>query len=74
MSDETDTAARYRERAERLRRIADDKTAREIRNHLLSLADTYERLATTLEDIDATNFAIETGAALAISSDRRSRP
>ena len=53
MSDEIDTAARYRETAERLRRIADDKTAREIRNQMLTLADDYERLATMLEDIDA---------------------
>jgi hypothetical protein len=41
------------------RQIASDKTAFEIRNQLLSLAEDYERLAAMLEDIDATNIAIE---------------
>ena len=59
MSDEIDTATCYRQRAEGLRQIASDKTAFEIRNQLLSLAEDYEHLAAMLEDIDATNVAIE---------------
>ena len=57
MGDEIDTATRYRERANNLRSIARDKTASEIRVALLKLADDYERLATILEDIAASNDA-----------------
>jgi len=59
MSDEIDTAARYRQRAKGLRQIASDKSALGIRNQLLTLAEDYERLASMLEDIDATNVAMK---------------
>ena len=66
MSDETDTASRYRQRAKGLRDTASNKSARGIRDQLLAIADTYERLAGELEAIDATNVAIEQAAALAM--------
>jgi hypothetical protein len=52
MSDDIDTAARYRQRAKGLRSIASDETTREIRNQLLTIAKDYERLAAMLEDIE----------------------
>jgi len=64
MSDDLETAARYRERAEGLRNIASDTTNFAIRNHLLSIAERYDRLAAMLEDIDATNVAMERAAAM----------
>ena len=64
MSDDLETAARYRERAEGLRNLASDKTNLGIRNHLLSIAEQYDRLAAMLEDIDATNVAMERAAAM----------
>ena len=59
MSDDLDTAARYRQRAEGLRNLASDKTAFAICDQLLSIAEQYDRLAAMLEDIDATNVAME---------------
>jgi len=59
MGDELDTATRYRDRADNLRSIARDKAASEIRGQLLKLADDYERLASTLVDIAASNYARE---------------
>ena len=41
---------RYRERAESLRAMAGDFTAREWRDILLRLADSYEELASTTEE------------------------
>lgn len=59
ISDEIDTAARYRQRAEGLRQIASDRSPLGIRNHLLTVAEEYERQASLLEDIDATNVAMK---------------
>jgi hypothetical protein len=59
MSADLDTAARYRKRAVRLRNIARDKTAFEIRRHLVQIADDYEHLAAILEEVDVTNAAIK---------------
>lgn len=55
MSTELDTAKRYRQPAEELRTIAADKLARENRPALLQLAVDYDRMAKTMETIDATN-------------------
>ena len=59
MSEDIDTAARYRQRAKGLRNIANDKTAFAIRDPLIRIADDYERLAIMLEDIDATNVTLK---------------
>ena len=58
MSEELDTAQRYRQRAEELRTIAADDKARANRTALLKIAADYERMADTLEAIDQTNRAI----------------
>ena len=59
MSADLETASRYRKRAVGLRNIASDKAASEIRNQLLQIADDYERLAAILDDVDATDAALE---------------
>jgi hypothetical protein len=43
-------AARYRESAERLRRIAEDQPSDLKRRRFTDLAEQYERLASSLED------------------------
>ena len=53
MADINGTAARYRQRAEQRRVLADAKGSTEIREQLLDLAVVYERLAQEVEDIDA---------------------
>ena len=58
MSDELDTAARYRLHAEELRTIAADREALQNRKILLNLADDYERMAETMLKIDKTNKAM----------------
>ena len=45
-----DRVKRYRERAERLRGMADDFTAQEWQEILLRLADSYEELADATQD------------------------
>ena len=59
MSADLETASRYRKRAVGLRSIARDKTALEIRDQLLQIAEDYERLAAILDDVDATNATME---------------
>ena len=59
MSADLDTAIRYRKRAVGLRNIASDKTAFAIRDQLLQIAEDYERLAAILDEVDATNSAME---------------
>ena len=58
VSDELDTAARYRQHAEELRVIGDDKEARANRKALRQLAADYEQMADTMEAIDKTNKAM----------------
>jgi hypothetical protein len=58
MSEELDTARRYRQRAEELKIIADDETVHQTRLTLQRIAADYERMAETLEAIDRTNRAI----------------
>ena len=58
MSEELDTAARYRQRAEELRTIAREESSAETRSTLSQIAADYERMAETLEAIDRTNKAI----------------
>ena len=58
MSEELDTAKRYRLRAEELKIIAEDEGAQRTRLTLRQIADDYERMAETLEAIDRTNRAI----------------
>ena len=64
MSYDLDTAARYRQRANGLRNLASDKNNFAIRSHLFSIAEQYDCLAAMLEDIDATNVAMERAAAI----------
>jgi hypothetical protein len=59
MSVDLETAIRYRKRAVGLRNIAGDKTALAIRDQLLQIAEDYERLAAILDEVDATNSAME---------------
>lgn len=58
MSEELDTANRYRQRAEELRIIAEDERAQQTRLTLNQIAADYERMAETLEAIDRTNRAM----------------
>lgn len=58
MSEELDTAKRYRLRAEELKIIADDESGLQTRLTLRKIAEDYERMAETLEAIDRTNRAI----------------
>jgi hypothetical protein len=58
MSEDLETAKRYRQHAEELRIIADHKTSAEIRTTLLNIAHDYERMATSLESIERTTRAI----------------
>jgi len=55
MSEELETAQRYRERAQELRIAAADKQHAFIRDNLLSIAETYDQVARTLENIDKSN-------------------
>jgi hypothetical protein len=52
MSEDRETATRYRQHAEELRVIAVHKTSAEIRGTLLSIADDYDRMAASLEAIE----------------------
>ena len=58
MSEELDTARRYRQRAEELRIIAEDETSKETRSTLWKIAADYERMAESLEAIDRTNTSL----------------
>ena len=55
MSEELDTARRYRLHAEELRTIAADRHSPDIRETLMRLALDYEHMAISLESIDQTN-------------------
>jgi predicted kinase len=56
LTDEIETAARYRLHAKELRICAADKEARDIQQPLLKLADDYEHLADELEAIACRNL------------------
>jgi hypothetical protein len=58
MSEELDTARRYRQRAEELKIIAEDESGLQTRQTLKQIAADYELMAETLEAIDRTNQAI----------------
>jgi hypothetical protein len=58
MSEELDTAKRYRVHAEELRVIAEQDRDGETRRMLLRVADDYDHMARTLEAIDQTNKAV----------------
>ena len=58
MSEEIDTANRYRVHAEELRVIAEQDRDRDTRRMLLRVADDYDHMADTLEAIDRTNKAV----------------
>ena len=58
MSEELETASRYRVHAEELRVIAEQDRDHETRRMLLRVADDYEHMAQTLEAIDRTNKAV----------------
>jgi len=55
LSEELDTARRYRLHAEELRTMAADRSTPEIRHVLLGLAIDYEKMAGSMETIDETN-------------------
>ena len=55
MSIETETAQRYRVRAEELRTIAGDDRNHVTHDALVKIAVDYERMANTLDAIDRTN-------------------
>ena len=57
MSDELDTAKRYRQRAEELRVIAADEANREHRRAFERIARDYEIMVDSMEMIDRTNQA-----------------
>jgi hypothetical protein len=59
MSYETQAAQRYRQYAEELRVIADDKTHLKSRDTLLSLAAECLQMAETFDAIERTNRAAE---------------
>jgi len=58
MSEELDTASRYRVHAEELRVIAEQDLRSETCRVLLKVAEDYEHMAETLEAIDKTNKAM----------------
>jgi hypothetical protein len=58
MSEETETAGRYRRRADRLRAIAAEDVRQENRDLLRNVADDFERMARDLEAIDQLNRSI----------------
>jgi hypothetical protein len=55
VSDERETAARYRRQAEEVRRLARGLEHLPYRQALLDIADTYERMARELDDIGESN-------------------
>ena len=55
MSEELETALRYRVHAKKLRVIAETQYNQETRDRLLGIAKDYEHMADTLEAIDRTN-------------------
>lgn len=58
MSEELDTANRYRVHAEELRVIAEQDRDTATRRMLLKVADDYDHMADTLVSIDKTNKAV----------------
>ena len=64
MSEERDTAKRYRLHGEELRAMAADKSSPEIRQVLLGLAVDYEHMASSMEAIDETNKLLRKTAAV----------
>jgi hypothetical protein len=59
MSEEANTARRYRAHAEELRAIADGEREANTKDTLLRIAEDYERMAGTLDAIDRTNKAMK---------------
>lgn len=58
MSDELDTALRYRSHAEELRAIAADMLDANSRETILKIASDYDHMASSMEAIDRTYQAI----------------
>ena len=58
MSEELDTARRYRQRAEELRIIAEEETNPANRRTLKKIAADYEQMAETLEAIHRTHQSL----------------
>jgi hypothetical protein len=59
MGYETDTAKRYQEHAEELRVIANESDHEKTRRTLISIARDYDKMASTLMEIDHTNRAVK---------------
>lgn len=57
MSDETETAGRYRQHAAQLRFIADADRGRKTSETLKGIAQDYELMAQVFDGIDSTNIA-----------------
>ena len=62
VTDELETAVRYRLHAKELRIFAAERTARDIQQPLLKLAEDYEHLADELEAIDKTNQTLNSNS------------
>jgi hypothetical protein len=62
MTEELETARRYRLQAEELRTIASESCTPKIRATLLQLAKDYQVMAITLEAIDQTNRTLRLSA------------
>jgi hypothetical protein len=60
MSEEANTALRYRQHAEELRAIAQSEGEPKTKDTLLRIAEDYDRMAGTLDAIDRTNKAMRT--------------
>ena len=58
MSDELETATRYRSHAEELRAIAADMLNPDTRRTVLNIANDYDHMASSLEAIDRTYQAL----------------
>jgi hypothetical protein len=59
MGYETDTAKRDQEHAEELRVIANESEHEKSRRTLLSIARDYDKMASTLMEIDHTNLSVK---------------
>jgi hypothetical protein len=59
MGYESETAKRYHEHAEELRVIAHESDHEKTRKTLLSIARDYDRMASTLVEIDETNRSMK---------------
>jgi molecular chaperone GrpE (heat shock protein) len=59
MNHQTVSVTHYRKRAKRMRKLAADEPAQDVRDELLELADDYDRIALlAAEGVEETNHAV----------------